>query len=380
MRNFIISIIKSSFNCYKYDEKTVYQKFFLKIEKNFIEHYIAIKFFNFTIIKLKKTPHIEISLFNFTIYKNRFWYKYFATKISSKHYDCIIVLLFPPSGELFYIINNINILKNIFYYKNIAIFYTNERELRIIDVFLNLKNIDILRLDDNIAHFCHSNLNIENIKINNCDVYFTFSTWHYLVQDREINTKNNRKHFVHFINKAMNIDDKIISYKYNFYISNYLSLKEKCTIEYFTLNNFIVLCPEATTCSQYHIYFWILIAKLFKNKGYTVFVNTLKNNNFIPDSYAFHLDYSEFIIFCKKAKYIVSLRSGLCDIISFINTKHFILYTDIPERFPLKKIPSENALYGFSLSLYNKNIIEFDTNKNTIHFIINQIMQHVKYK
>lgn len=89
----------------------------------------------------------------------------------------------------------------------------------------------------------------------------------------------------------------------------------------------VLLCPNANSISSISFTFWLNIAKILENMNYTVAFLNVKNNTLNYPNVNFELKYSLSI--CNEANYVISLRSGFCDLISTSTAKKVILYPDI---------------------------------------------------
>jgi hypothetical protein len=84
----------------------------------------------------------------------------------------------------------------------------------------------------------------------------------------------------------------------------------------------VVLCPHANTIETIEGAFWQSLAKSIEKIGLIPAFMNYNCDGFI--SLDFPLELSKVI--CEKAGFIVSLRSGFCDLISTIETKKIILF------------------------------------------------------
>ncbi len=91
----------------------------------------------------------------------------------------------------------------------------------------------------------------------------------------------------------------------------------------------VIIAPEANSVTQIPVEFWNIITGKLEKKGYKVFINTKKKNNYNTKSVFF--DYSEMAAVLEYAGYFIGIRSGLCDIISTVKCKKIILYPEKKE-------------------------------------------------
>lgn len=142
------------------------------------------------------------------------------------------------------------------------------------------------------------------------------------------------------------------------------------------LDKFIFISPEASSNCSYDRAFWIEICKCLKDKGYDIFINSSSDIMKIPDCVCGLYDIEQTYYLAQMSKGIISLRSGLNDVLSTINVPQHILYT----RFKCNIVSSasENIL-AFSLkylpNVNQKNISEYDTDELTSDEIINKVLR-----
>jgi hypothetical protein len=89
----------------------------------------------------------------------------------------------------------------------------------------------------------------------------------------------------------------------------------------------VILSPYAATLAQIPEYFWIELAQMLKNKGFTVVTNSSgeKEPAIVgTDSVFFPLNIAPQVI--AKAGYFIGVRSGFCDVISSSKAIKIILY------------------------------------------------------
>lgn len=135
----------------------------------------------------------------------------------------------------------------------------------------------------------------------------------------------------------------------------------------------VILCPQATSIALLNSNFWIDLADKINEFKFKV---VLMNSPQICSSYRtinFPLNYSKYI--CDKAGYMISLRSGFCDLIATSSSKKIILYPDT-EYYSGKLIDS-TSLYKMGLSS-KENLLEIVINKeNQNHEMIQTILNFI---
>lgn len=114
------------------------------------------------------------------------------------------------------------------------------------------------------------------------------------------------------------------------------------------LENFVFLAPEAQCCKHYDDDFWCELINKFQQKGYDVFVNIMTddiNLNYAKNYKSCNLSFTEAFALAKRAKKIVSLRSGFTEFLLQTNTPIDSLYTN----FRHNVLSASQVLSGFSL-------------------------------
>ncbi len=359
-------------------KKKIYLKFLniclCKIETD--SNLIKYKFLNGIIYFKYNRSSLEyrIRLIGFTIYRKEsndiLKYESLYKRLQKKNYLYPNVLIFngAPSGELYIVLN---LLKNIF--KNIS----NDQFLFVVDKKFK-KDLCCLYYP-NINCLIDKNLNLyvsktEEYQINNTKFYSFFSTKHYLKQDEEINKKN--VHYYDYIHRELKIVNASL-FKLP-QISKKTSEKIKNYIEENNLKNFIIISPEANTCSKYSESFWKNLCEQLKCASYEIFLNIMKMENYVEGCYVNYFNYEELIELAKYSNGIVGLRSGLLEILSTLNIPIACIYTSFPKRGALKAMDSSKALTGFTLKklpgIIVDNISEFDVNNYSEQELINLII------
>lgn len=130
----------------------------------------------------------------------------------------------------------------------------------------------------------------------------------------------------------------------------------------------ILLAPEsatAATTNKIQSDFWINIARQYKSKGYNVYYNSIKGIKYL-DKYATWLncDLENALKFALKSEKIISIRSGICDLLHSLGKRLFVIY------------PDTKTLEDYSLNkLFKRNDInEFIYNNENTDYILNNIL------
>ncbi|PAF44661.1 hypothetical protein [Helicobacter sp. 11S02629-2] len=122
------------------------------------------------------------------------------------------------------------------------------------------------------------------------------------------------------------------------------------------LNNFVFMTPEADSCVSIESSFWQALIEALQAKGIDIFVNLMdsKTKKMLKGCIykTCSLTFSEAILLSRKAKSIVSLRSGLVESLTQSNVPLFSLCTNLKNRGWLQKVDSKHVLNGFSLKAF----------------------------
>lgn len=127
---------------------------------------------------------------------------------------------------------------------------------------------------------------------------------------------------------------------------------EKASSLSLCMENFVFLAPEAASCAQLPDEFWRRLAKAFQERGSDIFVNAVKRADFAAEiGKTCCLSYAEAFALARRAKGIVSLRSGLTEFLMDTEVPLDVIYTDFERRGSFGKVPARAVLNGFTLSL-----------------------------
>lgn len=119
------------------------------------------------------------------------------------------------------------------------------------------------------------------------------------------------------------------------------------------LDNFVFLSPEAQSCNHYDNNFWVTLINKLQNKGYDIFVNLVGEDvqlDGATDYKTCFLSYAEVFALAKRAKRIVSLRSGLTEFLLQTEVPMDVLYTKFRHRHIFNDMDSYHVMAGFGIS------------------------------
>ena len=127
------------------------------------------------------------------------------------------------------------------------------------------------------------------------------------------------------------------------------------------LDNFVFLSSAARSCEVLPPAFWDGIETSLRAKGYDVFYNSQLFS--IPEVYAL----------ASRAKAIIALRSGLCDVLCDLPVPHFVIYSHNKFHGDLQPMYSfEHFPWAHSSSIF-----EYNTLKQDIPAISDSIISHL---
>ena len=146
------------------------------------------------------------------------------------------------------------------------------------------------------------------------------------------------------------------------------------------LSKFIFIAPEAITCELLDNSFWKILIEDFKNLGFDIFVNLVDTKfNIGLDNYkTCSLSVSEAFALAKRAKKIVTLRSGFSELLVQAGVPIDILYNKFRNRRCFNDISVKLVMEGFSLKklpmLTNRCISEYEYNISDQSSLIKEIV------
>lgn len=117
------------------------------------------------------------------------------------------------------------------------------------------------------------------------------------------------------------------------------------------LKNFVYIAPEARSCMLIDNYFWEKLIEEYTKLGIDVFVNLIdKSVNLKEGSYkTCYLSYSEAFSLAGSAKKIVSLRSGLSELLLETGVPIDVLYNKFKNRRCFNDMTVRQIMSGFML-------------------------------
>ena len=118
------------------------------------------------------------------------------------------------------------------------------------------------------------------------------------------------------------------------------------------LDRFVFLSPEANSCEYCEDELWVTLINEFQNKDYDVFVNLAGEDIKLEgakDYKTCKLSFAEAFSLAKRAKKIVSLRSGLTEFLVQTGVPMDVLYTKFRQRHLFNDMEIEYVMSGFGM-------------------------------
>lgn len=219
-------------------------------------------------------------------------------------------------------------------------------------------HVDILKMylpNANYVYFENFYLKTKSdkwvVKDHNC--YMIFSAIHFQNVEKDTYKKEiGQVHYLSSINKTLEISEKDYT-KPIVKISQETkqTLDEKIKTLHLNIDNFVILAPEAQTCEELPISLWNNIIKELNQRGFDVFLNIVNKENYIKDCKSTFLTYQEVFELTKKAKAVISLRSGFTEFLLPTEIPNITVYTKFRERvqnaFSVAKTISAFSMHKF---------------------------------
>lgn len=197
-----------------------------------------------------------------------------------------------------------------------------------------------------------------DFRIDNFRFFQAFSHKHFM--QVEIDIKNDETaHYFKSILEEFNLTQQDIETRETLEIMSCVkSMLEKVKEINLNLDKFVLMAPEAHSCTLINNEYWIELINKYKNEGYDVFVNLVGDEIDLTgaDYKTCYLTYSEIYSLAKRAKKIIMLRSGLTELFLQTNVPMEVLYTKFKDRILFNSIDVEKVKRGFSLkNIPNEN-------------------------
>lgn len=309
------------------------------------------------------------------IFKKKY-FKYFDTK-----YDDIYIL-YSNGGEAYltltYLIDTL-IKKNGSKHPLLAL----TRKYHIDMVKMICPDIPYVYIKD-----IHLNIQPAYFAIDNFRFFMLYTNSHFKRVELDIKADTTGEvHYFNIILNSLNLSKEDIQIRKIHLSEEYNSaMLKKVLPTGLNFNNFVLIAPEAKSCKLYDENFWCELINRLQEKGYDVFVNLIKDNIKLMEAKDFKtckLTFGEAFALAKRAKKIVSLRSGFTEFLLQTGVPMDVLYTKFRRRNLFNDMDIYHVMSGFGLSnipyldktkIREFNMLETDK-KEVINDIINNIPQ-----
>lgn len=269
-------------------------------------------------------------------------FKYF-----DKKYDDIYILR-ANSGEIYltltYVIDKL-IERN--QSKNPLLVATKKYHVDMIKMIC--PNIPFIYIKDIDLRFTGLEFKIENFRF-----FYLFDNPHFQKVGLDIKHKPfGEAHYFKSILDDLNMTYNDISMRTMIVpLQDEASMKEKVSKIGLNLDNFIFISPEAQSCKLYNEDFWCELINILNKEGYDVFVNRVTKDVNLEYATTFkscNLTFAEAFALAKRAKRIISLRSGFTEFLIQTNTPMDVLYTKFRQRHSFDDLDITHVMSGFGL-------------------------------
>lgn len=191
-------------------------------------------------------------------------------------------------------------------------------------------------------------------KIDNYRFFLLYDSPHF--KQVEYDIKNNplgEHHYFKSILSRLNISSNELSMrKITVHLEDERSMLNKVAKTGLNLNKFVFLAPEAQSCKLYDEDFWVTLINTLKAKGYDVFVNLVEDDIKLKSALDFktcNLSFAEAFALAKRAKKIVSLRSGFTEFLLQTGVPIDVLYTKFKHRHFFDDMDIYHVMSGFGI-------------------------------
>lgn len=171
----------------------------------------------------------------------------------------------------------------------------------------------------------------------------------------EVDIKKNEPGSVHYFNSMLKYfgleEADLTTHKIDISREFEDSMLKKVKALNLNLSNFIFLAPEASSCKLLDSYFWKELIDNLSDLKFDIFVN-LTDTKFdlcLTNYKTCYLSTAEAFALAKRAKKIVSLRSGFSEVLLQTGTPMYIIYNKFGNRRPFNDMSIKQVMSGFSL-------------------------------
>lgn len=194
----------------------------------------------------------------------------------------------------------------------------------------------------------------DTFKIDNFRFFLLYDSIHFRKVELDIkaNELGTHHYFKSILDRLCFTEKDLQMRKMNVLHSAEQSMLEKVEKTGLNLDKFVFLAPEAQSCKLYDEDFWVVLVNKLQELGYDVFVNLIEKDIKLKNAIDFKtcdLSFAEAFALAKKAKRIVSLRSGFTEFLLQTDVPIDVLYTKFRHRHIFNDMSSDHILHGFGL-------------------------------
>lgn len=195
----------------------------------------------------------------------------------------------------------------------------------------------------------------ESFNIDNFRFFLLFDSQHF--KQVEMDIKQNElgtHHYFKSILTRLNMTDADINMRKAIVnMEDERSMLNKVAKTGLNINKFVFLAPEAQSCKLYDEDFWCILINKLQERGYDVFVNLVEDDIKLKGAIDFktcYLTFAEAFALAKRAKKIVSLRSGFTEFLLQTGTQIDVLYTKFKHRHFFDDMDIYHVMSGFGIT------------------------------
>lgn len=195
----------------------------------------------------------------------------------------------------------------------------------------------------------------ESFNIDNFRFFLLFDGQHF--KQVEMDIKQNelgKHHYFKSILTRLNMTEADINMRQAIVnIEDERSMLNKVAKTGLNINKFVFLAPEAQSCKLYDEDFWCELINRLQDKDYDVYVNLVEDGIKLKSAANYkscYLTFSEAFALAKRAKKIVSLRSGFTEFLLQTGTQIDVLYTKFRHRHFFDDMDIYHVMSGFGIT------------------------------
>lgn len=159
------------------------------------------------------------------------------------------------------------------------------------------------------------------------------------------------------------------------------SMLSKITETGLDVNNFVFIAPFANSCAEYTVDFWNTLCRNLRKQGFDIFLNLSSKDKNQLEQCGYKtcaLSINESVALARKSKQIISLRSGLCELLIHTGVRTNVIYTGFKNKPLSEKISADSVLFSFGLSKLPEvnldNLKEYNTAEMSKEEILKSIL------